>query len=312
MSSVAVVGAGQCGLLVACRLARNGLAVTVVERLPAPGGQEPEHPLIDRLAADAHRAGATMLLGTMAVAWSPGRLQTLGVDGARALPCRALVLAAGTRPLTRAEMGISGDRCAGVVPGSAAVHLITAGVLLGRSPAVVGGGQLAAHCCELLVRAGAERVSLIADEVITDLPDALSYVGWRAQEIHGGPRVHAMTIERGEERQAIATDAVILAAGRAPMHNVEGAVRPTPGVIGCYSRADPKRLEDAERTALQAASETMRAVLNYTSGDATVDLIKEAQDGDPLAGRKLSGAHHQGGHQGTPLGTGGIDGSVEI
>ena len=42
MSDVVVAGAGRTGILVSRMLAERGIGVTLVERLPAPGGQEPE------------------------------------------------------------------------------------------------------------------------------------------------------------------------------------------------------------------------------------------------------------------------------
>jgi NADPH-dependent 2,4-dienoyl-CoA reductase/sulfur reductase-like enzyme len=83
VASVSVVGSGQCGLLITRRLAEARIDTTVIERLPEPGGQEPEHPLVDELADAARDAGATLVLGTAAIEFDATRLHSLGVGGAR-------------------------------------------------------------------------------------------------------------------------------------------------------------------------------------------------------------------------------------
>src|SRR5579864_9359188 len=140
VSRVVVVGGGQSGLHAAAMLGAAA-HVKLVERLPDAGGQEPERPHTDELAAGASRAGAVLKLATCAVSWSGAVLTTLGVEGASELEADALVIATGSRPATRGELGIGGDRCAGVLPVSAAVHLTRSGVLVGRRPAVLGGGD---------------------------------------------------------------------------------------------------------------------------------------------------------------------------
>jgi NADPH-dependent 2,4-dienoyl-CoA reductase/sulfur reductase-like enzyme len=255
-----VVGSGQSGLLAAKLLAEHGVATIVIERLPAPGGQEPEHPLADELAAEAVSAGVSLLLGTLAVQWDGEFIRTLGVRGASRLRSDALIIATGTRPATRGELGIAGDRCAGIVPGSAAVHLIQAGVLLGRRPAVFGAGDLAATCVRLLLRAGADEVTLVTPEPFDAPPlDRVRVLeGWRVVSVHGTSRVEKIVVDRDGAREAFTADALVLASGRVPMRNVEGAVVAVPHVFFCHSSADPKRLDDAHAT----ASAVVAAVLD--------------------------------------------------
>jgi NADPH-dependent glutamate synthase beta subunit-like oxidoreductase len=270
VADAVVVGAGQSGLAAAWLLAKRGVRTTVVDRLPAPGGQEPEGAPERRLAAGAGNAGVRMLLATMGVAWSGEGLTTLGVDGASTLPAGALVLATGTRPLTRGELGIAGDRCAGILPASAALHLIESGVLLGRHPIVYGGGGLAARCAELALEAGAREVTVVSElPPSVSLPDgARRVVGWRIASAHGAARISFVWLEREGRRERLTTDALLLARGRVPMLNVEGAIAlpgaradlSAPGVVPCHSSADPKDLRDAERTAA-AAVEAALAVL---------------------------------------------------
>jgi len=149
VSDVVVAGAGRTGILVSRMLAERGIGVTLVERLPAPGGQEPETDAA-QLARAASRAGVRMMLGTLAAEFRQGQVHTLGVEGAVTLSADALVVATGSRPQTRAELGIAGERGAGVMPGSATRHLLDSGVLLGRHPLVIGDGHLAEELCSAL------------------------------------------------------------------------------------------------------------------------------------------------------------------
>jgi Pyridine nucleotide-disulphide oxidoreductase len=252
MSSVAVVGSGQSGLICAERLARQGVDVTLVERLPQLGGQEPEAN-IGRLVSAVHNARVRCDLGTMAVSFQDGKLQTLGIDGAATRRFDALVVATGTRPATRGELGIAGARCAGVVPGPVTLHLVESGVLLGRYPVILGGGQLASECAGLLLRAGALRVTVVApDGLHTPFPDGVvAHQGWMITSIDGSlGRVASVTLDSPGE--TLSCDAVVLAFQRRATRNIEGAVFAGAGVVFCHSMADP-RLESEARQNAEAA-----------------------------------------------------------
>jgi D-hydroxyproline dehydrogenase subunit alpha len=261
MSRVAVVGSGQTGLNCAERLARQGTAVTLFERLPALGGQEPESD-IDRLVASAHAARVNCVLGTMAVSLADGKLQTLGVEGAAVHDIDALLVATGARPATRGELGIAGARCAGVVSGPVALHLIKAGVLIGRSPVVLGGGQLACECATLLIRAGSTRVTVVAPGgLLTEFPSGAEiHEGWMIKTISGSlGRVAGITVDSPGE--TLTCDAVILAHQRRPIRNIEGAVFEGEHVVFCHSTADPKSEADAREAAEIAVDEVREALV---------------------------------------------------
>jgi NADPH-dependent 2,4-dienoyl-CoA reductase/sulfur reductase-like enzyme len=261
MASAVVAGAGQSGLRVAAELAGRGLEVALVERLPACGGQEPERPLADELTAAALGRAVTVRLGTCAIAWDGSALTTLGVDGESRIDAGALVVATGCRPATRGELGIAGDRCAGVIPVSAAIHLLESGVLVGRRPAVVGGGEHARRVAELLLHSGAVAVTVVAHDASDGMPAGADlYLGWRAEEVRGTARVESVTIARDGVRERVVADALILASGRIPARNIEGAVFGGPNVVYCQPTDDPKSTNGSVQAALSAATETERAV----------------------------------------------------
>jgi pyruvate/2-oxoglutarate dehydrogenase complex dihydrolipoamide dehydrogenase (E3) component len=280
MSSVVIAGAGQRGLICAAKLASAGLDVVVVERLPHPGGQEPER-VTARLASTARRAGARFALGTLAVQYDGSVVDVLGVDGAASLPCGALVVATGSRPATRAELGITGDRCAGVLPGSAALHLTQAGVLLGHRPLIAGSGAFAAHCAEVQLAAGASEVTMTlpahAASEVTVPTGVRVFAGYRVASVHGAARVEVAVLRRENgaagggvkagpetlspgadgEPQRITADALILAAGIRPMRNIEGAIADRASVFFCQ----PEGEDRSEQSARTAAAETCSLVL---------------------------------------------------
>jgi pyruvate/2-oxoglutarate dehydrogenase complex dihydrolipoamide dehydrogenase (E3) component len=254
LPDVVVVGAGRSGLAAASALVADGFAVGVVERLPVAGGQEPERETRAAWAELVRSAGLAARFGSTAVAWDGGRLLTLGVDGAQRLAAAVLVVATGTRPATRGELGIAGDRCAGVVPGTAALHLVESGVLLGRRPVVYGAGTLAASCARLLGRAGAD-VTLLAPGANGVVPDADGIAirtNATVTAVRGRARVTAVELTSGRGAEALPADALVLAHGRVPMRNIEGAVTDASGAVACHSGADPKSERDAAAQARAA------------------------------------------------------------
>jgi pyruvate/2-oxoglutarate dehydrogenase complex dihydrolipoamide dehydrogenase (E3) component len=284
MSRVVIAGSGQRGLICAAQLAGTGTDVVVVERLPHPGGQEPERSTA-RLAKAARQAGARFVLGTLAVQYDGTIVDILGVDGAESLPCDALVVATGSRPATRAELGITGDRCAGVVPGSAALHLTQAGVLLGHRPLIAGSGTLAVHCAYMLLAAGASEVAMTlpaSAAAQARVPAAVRvFAGYRVASVHGTSRIEVAVLRgqsgprggagdpsrRGDqpphvdgELQRIAIDALILAAGMRPMRNIEGAITERNGVFFCQPETED-RGEQSARNAAAATCSLVQATL---------------------------------------------------
>ena len=270
MLSIAVAGAGQCGLEVATSLARSAVMVTVIERLPVAGGQVPEGRDTDALVKRAEQAGVHLVLGTLAVSWDGQVVRALGDQGAVTIASSALVVATGTRPATLTEMGVAGDRTAGIVPGSAALHLLESGVLLGWRPTILGGGALAASCLESFRHAGVSHVTVVAPSGCTDhrlISASSRFDGWRVTRVSGTPRVSSLEVARDEVRERIATDAVILCEGRIAMRNIEGAVFTGSNVVYCQSLVDPKSFADVQAVAARAQAELGELASSQRTGD---------------------------------------------
>ena len=221
---VAIAGSGVAGL--ACAVALAPRADTVVlERLPVAGGEHWSEPLEAQLVAQAQVAGTRFALGTQAVRWNGTRLLALGQENAL-LDADALVVATGHRPFTRGELAIGGPRCGGILPATVALHLVHHGVRLGRRPIVVGGSSAA---LALARRIGA---SVVAPSGLGGEPGVPVYENARPLAVAGFPRITALVTslpDGGTVR--LDCDALVLAEGRVPYRNVDGAVLAGPGVV---------------------------------------------------------------------------------
>lgn len=252
---VAVVGAGIAGMAAAAELAGRA-EVTVLDRLPVPGGVLPyDLPPVRELRDRCHSAGMRWLLGTTAVRWGNGRLLTVGPSGIRWLDAAHLVFAGGCRPATAAELTLAGPRLAGVLPAPVAVHLAEAKVTIGRRVVIIGTGDWArvardaiAHQRSLVTVIAAQagqRVSFAHDALIS---------GWSPVAVAGNGRVSTLTLQRAGQRHVLDCDAVILASSPRPLRNVDGAIgEPAHAVTFIQPAADEGSWEQvaaASRTAV--------------------------------------------------------------
>lgn len=246
-------------------LARAGASVTVVEQLSVPGGREPERPA-GELAGSAARSGVRLLLDTLAVRFGGAFVEVLGAGGASRLPCDALVVATGSRPASRAELRITGDRCAGVVPGPAALRLTRAGVLLGYRPLIAGSGELAVRCARQQLEAGASAVSLTMPAGARRAPGAgiRVFAGYRVVSVHGAVRVDRAVLRDEHELVQVQADALILAAGLRPLRNIEGALEQRAGVFFCQPDREDEGVRGAETAASETAAQVRAARLTAT------------------------------------------------
>jgi NADPH-dependent 2,4-dienoyl-CoA reductase/sulfur reductase-like enzyme len=255
---VAVVGAGLAGLVVAAELAHDR-AVTVVDRLPAVGGEcGYEFPLVRSLEAECRAGNVSFLLGTTALRWAGGRLLVAAPGAVRWLDADRLVFAGGCRPGTAAELGLAGSRLAGVLSATVAIHLLDAGVNLGQNPAILGETDFAAEVARRLRRTRTS-VRVIGPEAVSTPAYADEWwPGWRASRARGTGRVRELEIARGDRREWLACDAVILADRIRPLRNVDGALAdPDPATF--IQLAAPHATVDDVVAFARAAASTLKS-----------------------------------------------------
>lgn len=237
------MGAGVTGLAAACKL---GAGAFVVDRIPVCGGVTGwRHPIVSQLERRARATGARLLLGVTATRWEDGELLVVGPDGPLRIAAGGLLVAAGSRPLGRAELGLAGARPAGVMPATVACHLAESGLLAGRRPIVLGGGDWAERATRELLAAGARSVSVVApDGLLRSFPGSAAvhvHEGLSPRAIEGGPRVTGLSTDAG----LIEGDALVLAHRLAPLRNVDGAVDAGEGCVYAQSPADPASVSAA-------------------------------------------------------------------
>ena len=258
---VAIVGAGITGLACARTLAPHARA-EVIDRIPVPGGVLGwDHPTTRFLSEDAQLAGVALHLGETAIRWDGQTLMSIGPDGVRRIDADALVIAAGARPRSRAELGLTGPRPAGILPATVACHLSETGLLLGRRPAVVGGGDWAARAVERLLHAGAETIQLVAPAgLLRPMPESDRIqlrTGPRPVAVAGLHRVGALELTGGE---TIECDAVVLAHELVALRNVDGAVWNGARTVYAQPLEDPATVDGAIAAGKQAAHEALELI----------------------------------------------------
>lgn len=238
-----VVGAGAAGLGAATALAERG-PVTVVDRVPVPGGSvRYDHPDVRAAFDAAVRAGVAFRLGATATRWDGGRLLVCAPGDVGWHRAAALVFAGGVRPATPAELSLTGDRPAGVLPVTVAKHLLEADRALWRRVAIVGDGPGAAEAAAM-VEAGGGTVAWVAG-------------GSRALAVAGRERVSGLHIDGA----LLPCDAVLLAADPRPVRNVDGAIADdAPGVVYLQDVGAPEFADTVRAAAALARERVPEAV----------------------------------------------------
>jgi NADPH-dependent 2,4-dienoyl-CoA reductase/sulfur reductase-like enzyme len=246
-----VVGAGISGLTIAGEAGRAA-SVTIIDRLPAAGGvlgyEDPVIRELEHMVRDRH---VEMLLGTTALRWRVNRLLVAGPRGIEWIAADRLVFCGGTRPSTAAELGVGGDRPAGVFSATVAIHLMEAGVRLGNTVVVVGASDWAESAGNWLARQGVRVIPVITAEDVPDLHD--HWLGWRVLEVHGAARVSHVVLARDHVRQRIACDAVVLGSCLKPLRNVDGAIFDGGDAIFVQPATEVTTAREVEAQAREAA-----------------------------------------------------------
>ncbi|BBZ32037.1 FAD-dependent oxidoreductase [Mycolicibacterium confluentis] len=242
---IAIAGSGLAGLHTAAQLAPSA-DVTVYERLPVAGGEHWEDPSHARLITDAQQLGVRFAPGTQVIRWEGDRLLAVGTFGG-IVAADAFVVATGHRPPTRAELRIDGDRCAGVVPATLALHLLQQRVRLGTDVVIAGDAPWAKECIELMTGASVRWLG------------AQGRPAARVTATHGMPRITGVTVVDGQDVEEIACDCLILAGPPLPYRNVDGAILDDAPVVFAQGADDHALVgQRAARAALDLAQNEFR------------------------------------------------------
>lgn len=221
-NTVLVVGAGPSGLGCAIELAA-ARPVVLLERIPVAGGTASwDNPLVKNFTVDAQRAGVHFRLGQCAIRWEANQLLVAAPGRFDHLAGSHLFFAGGLRPATTADMRVTGDRPAGVVPATVAEHLLQAGVRLWRTVVIIGDGQWAHLVADRAKALGSRVIALSdnaewADERV-DRPEQWSIIG--------RDRIQAVRLVTTDGVLDVPCDGLVLAADPVPNRNIDGAVLP--------------------------------------------------------------------------------------
>ncbi len=233
-----VVGAGPTGLGCATELAAVH-PVQLIDRIPVPGGEAGwSAPQVTALVEDACRQGVRLLLGVTALRWEPGRLLVAGPGWIEWLPGERLFYAGGLRPATAADLFITGDRPAGILPATVAHHLLAAQQRLWDRVAIIGDGPWASAVAQQARGAG---TTIIAITKGCEPPPWADEVTTRAGHITivGRDRVSAVRVRARQHWADIPCDGVVLAAAPKPNRNVAGALLDDSPGVAFVQPADP-------------------------------------------------------------------------
>jgi D-hydroxyproline dehydrogenase subunit alpha len=272
MPKVIVVGSGLAGLSTAGVLAKKA-DCTVLERLPVSGGEDWEEPRVAQLYRDAVNRGVRFLPATTALRWNGNHLLAIG-QCCDLLHADAIVVATGHRPFTRAELGLEGSRCGGVVSGTVALHLTRSGVVLGERPVVLGSGRLGRKVAAQMLKAHSD-VRMITPEHLAredtrDMPWPVLSVA-RPLAVAGGPRIRALVCLSDEgEMIEYDCDSLVLAHGRVPYRNIDGAIFRGPRVAFAQN-ADGSEIE-SEWLGQLAAKETLTLLSRECFADESTSV----------------------------------------
>jgi hypothetical protein len=128
------------------------------------------------------------------------RLLVCGPADTRRHAARHLVFTGGTRPATAAELGLAGDRPAGVLPITVARHLLQASPALWRRAAIIGVGPGAAEAAAAITAAGGAAI-YVGDRAPAPEWAGEAWAGWTPEAIVGRTRVSALRIARAGETE---------------------------------------------------------------------------------------------------------------
>lgn len=168
---VAIVGGGPAGLSAAYFLRQQGHAVDLYEALPALGGMTRYGIPKFRLPWDKldKEISAIIDLG-VAVHYNKRLGRDFTIDDLKSNGAEAVLLAIGAHKAKK--MGIKNEEAEGVIGGIDFLRkvVLEEPVKMGRSVAVLGGGDTAMDCARVAMRCGARNVTLIYRRSQEEMP----------------------------------------------------------------------------------------------------------------------------------------------
>jgi len=265
---VVVIGGGPAGLAASIRVKELGLKVLLLDEKKYLGGILPQciHPgfglhyfkedltgpefayrLIEKfegLKIDK-RKEATVLDISIDGDWK--KVRYVSPEGLEIVSTRSIIYAAGARERHRFEIGIFGDRVAGVyTAGEAQTMMDIYGIMPGREVVIVGSGDVGLIMARRFALEGAKVKGVIelmpypgglARNIVQCLQDfnIPLYLSHRVEEIRGKKRVERVLVSStdGKKRFEIECDTVILSAGLVPrvkmLKNIGVEIDPSTG-----------------------------------------------------------------------------------
>jgi len=192
MASYTVIGAGIAGLSLALELTRLGVPVRVIEYRDYAGGVNSIYPDMGKFVENALRSIGVEYNHTAVVI--NDEYYEVWRDGYRKLGDDAIV-ATGFRVMALPELGIYGDRPAGIYPFHAVLDLIHYGLLPGRNIMVYGDNPYAALMSKALLERSCS-VTLVTPEGVDlgGIVRDIEILHGRVRYVRGSGRVERVLI----------------------------------------------------------------------------------------------------------------------
>lgn len=203
-AEVLVVGAGASGVSAANALCDKGFRVALADLNSAPGGARLDDPT-DDLSLPEIDPRVRFLPSTAVVATYADTTLLEDADGMIEARPRARVFATGTHDV----IGMfSQNDLPGVFTARAFARALCHGVLLGERIVLVGAGPWATALASVLASVRGVRVEVVRDRTIV--------------AAHGRSRVDEVTLARGDARETLRCDALVVDGTRAASYELAG------------------------------------------------------------------------------------------
>jgi NADPH-dependent 2,4-dienoyl-CoA reductase/sulfur reductase-like enzyme len=192
MASYTVIGSGIAGLSLALELTKLGIPVRVIEYRDYAGGINSIYPDVGKFIESALRSINVEYSHTAVVV--DDEYYEVWRDGYRKLGDNAIA-ATGFRVMTLPELGIYGDRPAGIYPFHAVLDLIHYGLLPGRNIVVYGDNPYAALMSKALLERGCSVTLVTPGKMdLGGMARGIEVLHGRVRYVRGSGRVERVLI----------------------------------------------------------------------------------------------------------------------